>query len=93
MPDTERKQRAMHKGYRLNDYHVVVSVHECEFCGSEFTVCPAQAPDVAGWEGCLGEGCESYDESRDFDLFFDDPERWRQLHPQAELRLEPIPED
>ena len=52
-----------------NKYGAAVSVHECNDCGDEFTVCP---PAGENWGGCLSELCASYDINRDVDalLFF-----------------------
>jgi hypothetical protein len=62
----------MHKGYRFNEHGTRISVHQCETCGEEFTVCPAAFPEDKGWDNCLGPQCPSYDRTRDFDLAFDD---------------------
>jgi hypothetical protein len=45
-----------------NDYGTPVSVHICDDCGTQFTVCP---PGKEDWGGCLHEDCESYDINRD----------------------------
>ena len=52
-----------------NKYGAPVSVHNCDDCKNEFTVCP---PAGENWGGCLSEACESYDINRDIDarLFF-----------------------
>lgn len=59
----------MKTGTTFNEHGTVVSSHICDTCGNHFTVCP----DVGnkGWENCLGEDCESYDEGRDADKLFD----------------------
>lgn len=62
----------MHIGYRKNKYGTNVSVHRCDACGAEFTVCPATYPESKGWENCLGPKCSSYDKGRDFDKAFDE---------------------
>ena len=57
-------------GMSVNEYGTPVSVHECEYCATEFTVCPAISDDpkqLEGWRGCMVEPCESYDSSRDVD--------------------------
>ena len=58
-----------HIGLGNNKHGTPVSLHKCDDCGSEFSVCP---PADENWGGCLGEGCESYDINRDVDalLFF-----------------------
>ena len=63
----------MKTGNKKNEYGVAVSVHVCEYCGSEFTVTPAVSDDsLENWRGCLAPDCESYDPARDVDamLFF-----------------------
>jgi hypothetical protein len=63
-----------------NEYGTLVSVHICgeAVCGGAFTVCPATPADRFGdtfGDGCLAEGCPSYDISRDVGLFWDvDPD-------------------
>ncbi len=52
----------------LNEFGMPVSNHVCASCGQSFTVCPP-ASDSFG-DGCLAEGCASYDVARDADLFF-----------------------
>ena len=61
----------------VNEYGSAVSEHRCDACGTVFTLCPGY-PKLSGeeadvkWGGCcLGEGCESYDLSRDIDLIWD----------------------
>lgn len=53
----------------VNEYGTPVSIHVCDDCENEFTVCP---PSDDSWGGCLSEECESYDINRDVDalLFF-----------------------
>lgn len=62
-------------GVRMNEYGTLVSVHRCESCGCEFTVCP-EVPDGIEWGGCQGPTCGSYDERRDVDRLID-REPWR----------------
>lgn len=52
----------------VNEYGVEISVHECDVCGRQFTVCP---PRNNGENVCLAVGCESYDVTRDVELFWD----------------------
>lgn len=48
-----------------------VSVHKCETCGVEFTVCPAIPDDEAHeWPDCLSDECPSYDPERDMNVLF-----------------------
>ena len=56
-------------GLGKNEYGTPISLHICDDCGAEFTVCP---PSNEDWGGCLREGCESYDINRDVDaiMFF-----------------------
>ena len=57
-----------------NDYGTRVSQHQCNNCGGVFTLCPA-VDGIEGdkeWGGCcLGEGCGSYNLTRDIDLLWD----------------------
>jgi len=56
-------------GHELNEYGTLVTRFKCEYCGNEFTICPAVPPDKENeWRGCLGVDCVSYDPSRDVDL-------------------------
>lgn len=52
-----------------NQYGTEVSLHECPVCGRSFTVCP---PRSEGDDVCLHVDCESYDVSRDAELFWGD---------------------
>jgi hypothetical protein len=54
----------------LNSYGTQVSEHRCGSCGGIFTVCLPVTEEVWG-EGCLAEGCHSYDEARDIDKVWD----------------------
>ena len=58
--------------YDYNGYGTQISVHVCESCESEFTVCPAIKPDKEGWDGCMAPICLSYDPGRDADKLFDE---------------------
>lgn len=49
----------------VNEYGMPISVHVCEDCGEEFTVCPPGGED---WGGCLADTCISYDPKRDGDI-------------------------
>lgn len=61
-------------GQTLNEHGTIVTQFKCEYCGHEFTVCPAVPPDKEyQWSGCLGADCQSYDEKRDADKLFDNP--------------------
>ncbi len=55
----------------VNEYGTPVSVHKCQTCGVEFTLCPAIPDDKADqWPDCLADGCPSYDPERDMDVVF-----------------------
>lgn len=58
--------------YALNGHGTPVSVHICNDCGSQFTVCPAVDKDGSEWGGCLATICISYDRKRDADRMFDE---------------------
>jgi hypothetical protein len=60
----------MHLGYGKNRLGHKISLHRCDTCGQRFTLIPPVAPNMPGWGNCLSESCESYDMSRDVDLFF-----------------------
>jgi len=55
----------------LNEYGTPVTWFTCEFCGDEFSICPAK-PEHGhdNWKGCLSDQCDSYDPSRDADILF-----------------------
>ena len=55
-----------------NEYGTKISIHKCNFCGDEFTVCPAVSTNAKGWGGCMAPNCTSYDETRDADKLFDE---------------------
>ena len=59
----------MKVGETLNGYGTTVSLHRCIYCGDNFTVTPAE--DNSWGLGCLAEQCDSYDITRDVDLFWD----------------------
>lgn len=54
----------------VNEKGTPVSVHRCESCGCQFTVCPLRTVEQWG-TGCLADTCESYDIERDVDIFFE----------------------
>ena len=57
-----------------NEFGTIVSVHTCDACGEDFTVCPPKIGEGGDeeWGGCcLAERCPSYDPARDADRFFD----------------------
>jgi hypothetical protein len=61
-----------HLGYGKNEFGTTVSLHRCDTCDGEFTLCPAIPPDrVHRWENCLARECASYDPERDVDRLFD----------------------
>lgn len=66
----------------VNEYGTPITVMKCEFCGVEFTLCPA-VPDerLDQWDGCLDTVCSSYDPARDVDamIFFGMPIERRQV--------------
>ena len=53
-----------------NEFGTLISVHECNDCGSKFTVCPARESDDTAYLSCIGVGCESYDPARDVNKMF-----------------------
>lgn len=56
-----------------NEYGTPVGEYRCESCGDVFTVCPAPLPEMDDqWAGCTAPHCDSYDESRDIDKWFDE---------------------
>lgn len=57
----------------VNKHGTPITVFRCEYCGCEFTVCPA-VPDIHldRWKGCLGPDCASYEEGRDVDRLIED---------------------
>lgn len=58
----------MKLGEVVNVYGTPVSVHFCDACGGQFTVCPVADDD---WGGCQSESCSSYDINRDADRLFE----------------------
>lgn len=60
----------MRTGETTNEFGTVCSVHTCDTCSTEFTVCPAIPDGREGWESCLARECESYDPERDLDVLF-----------------------
>lgn len=62
----------MYLGETVNEYGTPVSKHRCDACGHEFTVCPSAKDQAECWDECTLPECESYDESRDMDIFFGD---------------------
>lgn len=52
----------------VNEHGTPVSVHRCDWCGDEFTVCP---PADGDWGGCQSLDCPSYDPDRDADALFE----------------------
>ena len=58
-------------GESANEYGTQVSVFDCEECGQRFSVCPHVPEERRDqWDGCLAEGCASYEPTRDADLYF-----------------------
>lgn len=67
----------MKTGEKLNEYGNVVSVHQCETCGCEFTVIPPIPKEQEDdWKHCMATVCPSYEPARDADKLFDDPTTW-----------------
>lgn len=68
----EKEKTEMKLGHEKNGYGTLVTRFKCEYCGREFTVCPAVPPDKeANWRGCLAPECPSYDPGRDADKLFE----------------------
>ena len=72
----------MKTGERLNEYGTLVSVHTCNTCANEYTVCPAvdlPEQDNGGlYSNCMSEDCASYDPVHDLDSAFDTDEEIKQ---------------
>jgi hypothetical protein len=58
-------------GESTNQYGTPVSVLRCASCGTVVSVCPLIEDQEAWGDGCLAEGCPSYDMNRDMDIFFE----------------------
>ncbi len=69
-PDTAKSLECPNCYTSVNEFGTPVYVGCCRVCGKEFTVCPAPET-IDEWQECLGEECDSYDESRDADKLFD----------------------
>lgn len=54
----------MHKGFGKNEYGTEISLHVCDECGNEFSLCPAQKQD----DTCGHIDCKSYAPYRDVDV-------------------------
>lgn len=50
----------------VNEYGTPISYHKCEYCGVEFSVCPA----FDNVDGCSVYPCQSYDPKHDIDIIF-----------------------
>lgn len=60
----------MFVGEGVNDYGTAVTLHRCDACGGEFSVCPAVSDDAKDqWDNCLSEDCGSYEPTRDAELY------------------------
>lgn len=61
----------MYRGVGINEYGTPVSLHTCDTCGDEFSVCP-EVPECRAdeWDGCLSLACGSYEPMRDAELYF-----------------------
>lgn len=55
-------------GESTNKFGTPISVHTCDDCGRQFTVCPTAGDD---WGGCQADTCRSYDFNRDADRLFE----------------------
>lgn len=51
----------MKLGYSKNEHGTKISLHKCDVCGNEFSLCPAQEGD----DTCGFKECASYDPNRD----------------------------
>jgi hypothetical protein len=61
----------MYRGLGVNEYGTEVSLHRCDSCGDDFSVCPGVPPDKTNeWDTCLSIACESYEPMRDAELYF-----------------------
>lgn len=60
----------MYRGVGVNEYGTLVSLHTCDTCGDEFSVCPEVPQDRADeWDGCMSVACDSYEPMRDAELY------------------------
>lgn len=73
--------------YDFNEYGTKISVHRCDTCESEFTVCPAVKPNSKNWEYCLADTCESYDPARDADVLFMSDKEIKEEKPVVALSM------
>lgn len=62
----------MYLNSTLNEHGVKVSVHKCDTCNTEFTVCPGVDKDSTSFNDCLSLDCSSYDPERDIEIVFMD---------------------
>ena len=82
----------MKTGLTVNEYGVFESVHVCDICGDEYTVCPPVSEDSLLASGCTAPHCESYDPKLDADRLFGDDtgyDRWcarKGKHPRTDER-------
>lgn len=60
----------------VNEYNTPVTWYKCDYCGTEYSICPAPAKeDEHLYNGCTIPPCESYNPKHDVDvLFMDDKE-------------------
>lgn len=65
-----RYVKMTHKGFEIDKAGFRHSVHTCDACGENFTICPPVEPGSPGDEDCGCEGCPSYDPDRDMDIMF-----------------------
>lgn len=69
--DVVEVRAPIYRGEGVNEYGTPVSLFTCAWCGDDFSICPAADEERrSDWDGCLAESCESYNPSRDADLYF-----------------------
>lgn len=58
-----------YRGLSVNEYGTEVSLHTCDTCGEDFSVCPAVPEEhLKDWNGCQADWCGSYQMDRDPDM-------------------------
>ena len=57
-------------GEGVNEYGTPVTIHKCDTCGDQFSVCPAAPTETRDqWDECLADTCDSYDLIRDAERY------------------------
>ena len=59
-------------GEGINEYGTPVTIHKCDTCGDQFSVCPAVSVEQRDqYDNCLAMACDSYDPMRDVTLILE----------------------